>query len=87
MVTGGYKILHKTSKTQKNLGLSVEEKRMSIEPTHPQISVSHQCELLGLARSSFYYEPQCNDPYNELLMRLIDEQYARTTFYSMESDV
>lgn len=50
---------------------------------HPQISVSRQCELLGLARSSLYYEPQGNDPYNELLMRLIDEQYTRTPFYGV----
>ena len=56
---------------------------MSIEPVHPQISVSRQCELLGLARSSFYYEPQRNDSYNELLMRPIDEQYTQTPFYGV----
>jgi len=56
---------------------------MCIEPAHPQISVSRQCELLGLARSSFYYKPQRNDSYNELLMRLIDEQYTRTPFYGV----
>jgi len=63
--------------------LSVEEKRMRIEPAHPQIPVFRQCELFGLARSSFYYEPQCDDSYNELLMRLIDEQYTRTPFYGV----
>ena len=43
---------------------------MSIEPAHPQISVSRQCELLGLARSSFYYEPQRNDPYEDHGIRI-----------------
>jgi len=56
---------------------------MKIEAAHPQISVSRQCELLGLARSSFYYEPQRNDSYNELLMRLIDEQYTQAPFYGV----
>lgn len=56
---------------------------MRIEPAHPQIPVFRQCELFGLARSSFYYEPQRDDSYNELLMRLIDEQYTRTPFYGV----
>jgi putative transposase len=68
---------------KKNLALSVEQKRMSIESTHLEISVLRQCELLGLARSSLYYESQRDDSYNELLMRLIDEQYTRTPFYGV----
>ena len=57
---------------------------MLIEPGHLQLSVSRQCELLGLPRSSFYYHSMRNDDYNELLMRLIDEQYTRTPFYGIE---
>jgi putative transposase len=40
-----------------------------------------QCELLGLARSSYYYEPVPENAENLLLMRLLDEQYTRTPFY------
>ncbi len=40
-----------------------------------------QCELLGLARSSYYYEPVPEREENLLLMRLLDEQYTRTPFY------
>lgn len=40
-----------------------------------------QCDLLGLARSSYYYRSVGPDPYNLLLMRLLDEQYTRTPFY------
>jgi putative transposase len=40
-----------------------------------------QCELLGLARSSYYYEPVPESAENLHLMRLLDEQYTRTSFY------
>jgi putative transposase len=57
---------------------------MLIEPAHPDLSVARQCELLGLPRSSFYYEPVPPDPYDDLLMRLLDEQYTRTPFYGVD---
>ena len=56
-------------------------KRNFIEPTHAQISVRRQCELLGLNRSTLYYQPAGDSAYNLHLMRLIDEQYLRTPFY------
>jgi hypothetical protein len=28
-----------------------------IEPGHPDLSIGKQCALLGLARSSYYYQP------------------------------
>ena len=46
-----------------------------------------QCELLGLARSSYYYEPAPESEENLLLMRLLDEQYTRTPFYGMRKMV
>ena len=52
-----------------------------IEPGHNQISILRQCELLELARSSFYYEPARESQENLLLMRLIDEQFTRYPFY------
>ena len=45
------------------------------------VSVLRQCELLGLNRSSLYYEPAGEEPFNLLLMRRIDEQFTRTPFY------
>jgi putative transposase len=38
---------------------------------------------LGLARSSFYYEPQPETEQNLRLMRLIDKQYTDTPFYDV----
>jgi len=52
-----------------------------IEPGHPSLSIRQQCALLGLARSSYYYEPAAESEENLLLMRLLDEQYTRTPFY------
>lgn len=40
-----------------------------------------QCQLLGLNRSSWYYEPAPESPENLRTMRLIDEQFLRTPFY------
>ena len=45
------------------------------------MSIRQQCALLGLARSSYYYEPAAESEENLLLMRLLDEQYTRTPFY------
>jgi putative transposase len=57
---------------------------MLIEPAHPDLSVTRQCELLGLPRASFYYPPVPPDPYDDLLMRRLDEQYTRTPFYGVD---
>src|SRR4029077_1222456 len=59
----------------------IEVKRSWIETTNPSISIARQCELLGLPRSSYYYEPAGESEENLLLMRLIDEQYLRRPFY------
>jgi hypothetical protein len=41
---------------KKKLPPSAEDKRPLIEAAHPALSVRRQCELLGLSRSSLYYE-------------------------------
>lgn len=54
---------------------------MLIQPNHPEISISRQCELIALPRSSYYYEPAGESDYNLELMRIIDEQYLQTPFF------
>lgn len=56
---------------------------MLIEPEHESLSLSRQCQLIGLPRSSFYYQPQPESEENLALMRLLDEQYTRTPFYGI----
>jgi putative transposase len=44
------------------------------------ISLTRQAELLGISRSGLYYEPVI-DPYDDLLVKLIDEIYTELPFY------
>lgn len=50
---------------------------------HELLSVRRQCVLLGLNRSSLYYQPAGESDYNLMLMRELDEQYTRTPFYGV----
>ena len=54
---------------------------MLIEPDHPTLSVSEQCALLGLPRSTWYYQPVAADAWTQELLNRLDEQYTRTPFY------
>ena len=49
--------------------------------THPQLSIVRQCLLLGISRSSFYYEATGESPFNLGLMRIIDGQFLETPFF------
>lgn len=58
---------------------TVEEKRRLIEPGNEEISVSRQCELLGISRSGFYYKATGESAYNLELMKQIDAYYTGTS--------
>jgi len=45
------------------------------------LSLSRQCELLGLKRAALYYQPVAVSAYELELMALLDRQYLRTPFY------
>lgn len=60
--------------------MSIEQQRTGIEPTHPKLSVRRQCELLGLSRSTLYYQPVPETAENLAMMRLMDEEYTRHPF-------
>jgi len=61
--------------------LSAQQQRVLIDSDHPQLSVRRQCELLGLNRSTLYYEPAPETAENLALMKLIDKQYTDCPFY------
>jgi putative transposase len=67
------KVLSSPSETRKGL----------IDPQDGVFSVRQQCELLGVNRSSLYYQPQGETEENLGLMRLLDEQYTRTPYYGV----
>ena len=54
-----------------------------MEPTHDEIPIERQCELLGLTRSMWYYQPRAEDPEDLHLMNLMDEQFLKTPFYGV----
>ena len=54
-----------------------------MEPDSDDITIQRQCELLGLGRAAWYYQPKPEDPEDLHLMRLLDEQYTQTPFYGV----
>ena len=66
---------------KKKLPSSCEQKRALIDAGHPALSVRRPCELLGLSRSSLYYQPGGGTAEDLRLMRKIDEQYTACPFY------
>jgi putative transposase len=63
------------------LPAAVDRKRALIGQCGGDLSISRQCELIGLNRSSFYLQPAVESAENLRLMRLIDEQFLKTPFY------
>ena len=52
-----------------------------IDPNHAKIGIRRQCELIGLARSSWYYGPATESELNLTLMQLIDARYTSAPFF------
>ena len=48
-----------------------------IDPLNQQLSVSRQCEMAGVSRSSYYYQPTPISQEELELMRKIDELYLQ----------
>lgn len=60
--------------------MSRQQRTAKIEPDHAKLSVVKQCDLVGISRSSFYYERKGESPLNLKLMREIDEQFLETPY-------
>jgi putative transposase len=61
--------------------MSRGERKAMIAPGHPGLSLSRQCRLLCISRSSFYYAPKGASPETLALMRRIDELFLKYPFY------
>jgi len=61
----------------------VSIKRIAVQARPAGMSILRQCGLLELARSTFYYQPLGENPYNLALMRRIDEQFTKRPFYGV----
>lgn len=54
-----------------------------VEKKHPALSVTAQCRLLSIPRSTFYHRPHGETAKNLTLMRRIDEQFLEAPFYGV----
>ena len=61
--------------------VSREKRRAMIEPGHPKLSLSRQCHLLRVSRSSVYHRPKGESAENLGLMRRINELFLKYPFY------
>jgi len=61
--------------------MSRGERKAMIVPGRPGLTLSRQCQLLSISRSSFYYAPRGESPENLALMRRIDELFLKYPFY------
>jgi putative transposase len=57
------------------------ERRPWVTPGDERLSITQQCQLLELPRSTYYHTGVGESDENLQLMRLIDEQYLHTPFY------
>jgi putative transposase len=65
------------------MSCSLEQRRTWINPTHSRLSVRRQCQLLGLAPASYYYQAQPESPENLFYMRWLDQEYTDRPFYGV----
>ena len=52
-----------------------------IDRVNKRLSLTRQCQLLGLSRSSLYYQPATDNTEDLALMALIDRQFLETPYY------
>ena len=61
--------------------MSTAQQRALVQPLDPAgSSVAARCQALGLARSSFYYQPCGESADNLEFMRLLDEEFTDHNF-------
>lgn len=66
--------------SKKNLDYPIDALRTLIDPDNSEISIARQCELLGLSRSSYYYDAAPVSAEDLDMMRRLDELYMEHPF-------
>ena len=67
---------------QRGQAVSRERREAMIRRDYPDLSLSHQCHLLCVSRSSLYHRPKRESAENLALMRRIDELFLKYPFQS-----
>ena len=61
--------------------MSRSARRAMVRRNDPALSLSRQCSILSISRSSLYYRPKGESAESLALMRRIDELYLKYPFY------
>ncbi|MBB6262095.1 putative transposase [Paenochrobactrum gallinarii] len=61
--------------------MSPDERKAMIRKDHTVLSLSRQCRLLKISRSSMYYKPVGVDPETLKLMNEIDRTFTKYPFF------
>lgn len=61
--------------------LDLSNKKTLIDSKHESLTISEQCEILNISRSSYYYEPVSLDTQDIKILHKIDEIYTDASFY------
>ena len=61
--------------------MTQKERKSLVEPDNTDLSLSRQCSLLSISRSSLYYKHKGFSERDLAIMRAIDEQYLKTPYY------
>jgi len=64
--------------------MSSTERRQLVAVSHPRLSLSKQCDILDISRSSIYYKPKGESALNEQLMKCIDRYFLLHPYYGVE---
>lgn len=72
---------------QKNSSLPPETLRAMIETAHPELSIARQCTLLGLSRSSYYYQPAAVSAEELAVRAALDRAYPVSVLRESEAGV
>src|SRR5665647_2120038 len=65
------------------MSCSLERRRSWITPKHSRLSVRCQCQLLGLAPASYYYQAEPESAENLHYLELLDRSYTDHPFYGV----
>lgn len=66
-----------------NHNITVREKVTHIDTTGTRLPIIRQAELLGISRTSVYYQPRPIDPFTLSVMHAIDAVYTASPFYGV----
>lgn len=66
----------------KKVQATVRDRVQAVEPDNPELSVARQCEILGISRSAYYYEPvQMNEDRDLSILKAILDELREHPFY------